>query len=206
VRYRVVAGSRPPHDAAAVEAMAPLYVAAARELERDGAAVITDNCNGLMVLMQERLAAAVGVPVVTSALLLAPEIHRLLPARRLGILAFHPEAVTPAVRRACGLDRVPFAVGGVAGSEAWQEFLRTKEIPDRLRPRLEADLIALGRRMLAEHPDLGAFVSECTLLPPCSQALREALGLPVYDILTVLDLAIAGSFRPPGALSGPLCA
>jgi hypothetical protein len=203
VVHRVVPGSRPPQDAAAAEALLPLYVEAARALEREGVAAITENCNGLMVLLQDRLAAAVGVPVVTSALLLAPEIHRLLPSRRLGVLAFHPEAVTPEVVRACGLERVPFAVGGVAGSPAWQEFLRTKEIPDRLRPHLEEDLVALGRRMLEEHPDLGAFVAECTLLPPCSQALRETLGLPVYDILTALDLAVAGRLRPAAAsLSG----
>jgi hypothetical protein len=198
VRHRVVAGARPPQDRAAVEALAPLYLEAARELEREGVDVLTENCNGLMVFLQERLAAAVKVPVVTSALLLAPEIHRLMPARRLGILAFHPEAVTPEVLAACGLDGVPIAVGGVAGSPAWHEFLRTKEIPDALKPRLAADLIAVGRRMLDEHPDLGAFVSECTLLPPCSDDLRRALGLPVYDILTVLDLVVAGRFRPPG--------
>jgi hypothetical protein len=90
------------------------------------------------------------------------------------------------------------AVGGVAGSEAWHELLRTKEIPDRLRPRLEADLIAVGRRMLDEHPDIGAFVGECTLMPPANQALRESLRLPVFDILNLLDLAMRGRFRAPG--------
>jgi hypothetical protein len=205
VRHRVVSGARPPQDRAAVEALLPLYAAAARELAAEGVQVVTENCNGLMVLLQERLAAAVPVPVVTSALLIAPEIHRLMPGRRLGILAFDPAAVTAEVLGACGLDGVPLAVGGVAGSAAWQEFLRTKEIPEALRPQLEADLVAAGRRLVEEHPDLGAFVVECTLLPPCSQALRDALGLPVYDILTVLDLAVAGRFRPAAALPSAIC-
>lgn len=205
VRHRVVRGARPPRDRAEVEALAPLYAEAARELAAEGVDVVTENCNGLMVLMQKRLAAAVSVPVVTSALLMAPEIHRFIRGRRLGILAFDPDAVTPEVLDACGLDGVPIAVHGVEGSAAWQEFLRTKEIPAALRPRLEADLVAAARRMVAEHPDVGAFVSECTLLPPCSQALREALGLPVYDILTVLDLAVAGRFRPPAALPSATC-
>jgi len=205
VRYRTVRGAWPPRDRAEAEALAPLYAVAARELVADGVDVVSENCNGLMVLVQDRLAAAVPVPVVTSALLLAPELHRLIPGRRLGILAFHAEAVTPEVLRACRLDGVPVAVGGVAGSAAWEEFLRTKEIPGALRPRLEADLIAAGRRMIEAHPDIGAFVCECTLLPPCSQALREALGLPVYDILTVLDLAVAGRFRPSAAAAPPVC-
>ena len=37
-------------------------------------------------------------------------------------------------------------------------------------------------------------------LPACLQKVREEVGLPVYDILTALDLAVAGSYRP--ALAG----
>jgi hypothetical protein len=203
---RVVPGARPPGSPADVEALLPLYLDAARALEKEGVSVLTENCNGLMVLLQDRLAAAVSVPVVTSALLMVPQIHRMMPARRIGILAFHPESVHETVYNACGWSehQIPVAVGGVAGSEAWQEFLCTKEIPpppDTLRPRLEGDLIAVGKRMLDEHPDLGAFVCECTLMPPANQALREALGLPVYDILNLLDLAMRGLFRPPASQS-----
>lgn len=203
VLRRVVPGARPPASPAEVEALLPRYLDAARVLEQEGISVLTENCNGLMVLLQDRLAAAVSVPVVTSALLMVPQLHRMMPARRIGILAFHPESVNEQVYNACGWSEreIPVAVGGVAGSEAWQEFLRTKEIPDLLRPRLEADLVAVGRRMAEEHPDLGAFVCECTLVPPSSQALRDALGLPVYDILNLLDLAVRGLFRPPDSRS-----
>lgn len=199
VLRRVVPGARPPGSAADAEALLPRYLDAARDLEREGISVLTENCNGLMVLLQDRLAAAVSVPVITSALLMVPQIHRMMPERRIGILAFHPESVGEPVYNACGWSarEIPVAVGGVSGSEAWHEFLRTKEIPDRLRPRLEADLVAVGRRMVEEHPDLGAFVCECTLMPPANQALRDALRLPVYDILNLLDLAMRGRFRPP---------
>ncbi|HYU33396.1 MAG TPA: aspartate/glutamate racemase family protein [Thermoanaerobaculia bacterium] len=202
---RIVTGARPPASAADVEALLPLYLEAARELEREGVSVLTENCNGLMVLLQDRLAASVSVPVVTSALLMVPQIHRMMPARRIGILAFHPESVGEEVYNACGWSarEIPVAVGGVAGSEAWQEFLRTKEIPDRRR--LEADLVAAGRRILDEHPDLGAFVCECTLMPPANQALRDALRLPVYDVLNLLDLAMRGLFRPPDSRAAASC-
>ena len=200
VLRRTVAGARPPAGRRQVDALVPAYTAAARDLVRAGASVIADNCNGAMVWMQDRLAAAVPVPVVTSALLQVPLIQRLLPRRRLGILAFDAEAVGEEIYNACGFsgDDVPLAVAGVADRASWQEFLRTKEIPDGLRPRLLADLVEAARALARGHPDLGAFVVECTLLPPASQALREELGLPVFDILTCLDLAMAGRSRPPG--------
>jgi hypothetical protein len=64
---------------------------------------------------------------------------------------------------------------------------------------MTADLLAVVRAMLAEHPDIGAFVSECTMLPACLQAIREEIGVPVFDVLTQLDLAMSGSFRPANA-------
>jgi hypothetical protein len=197
---RVVAGSRTPLTAAEAEAMLPLYVAAARQLAREGVAAITANC-GLIALLQRELAAAVDVPVVTSALLLVPAVHRWIGGRRVGILTFFPSAVGERNYQASGFSEreVPVALDGVGEHESWGEFLRTKEVPDELRARLIADLLAVVHRLHARHPDVGALVSECTMLPACLQAVRAAVPLPIYDILTALDLAMAGSFRPAAA-------
>ncbi len=197
---QVVAGSRTPLTAAEALAMLPLYVTAARQLAARGVAAITANC-GLIALMQRELAAAVAVPVVTSGLLQVPFVHRLIGGRRVGILTFYTDAVGEDNYRASGwsAEEIPVALDGVGDSTAWQEFLRTKEVPEQLRPRLTADLAAVARRLLARHPDTGALVSECTMLPACLDAVRAQVGVPVFDILTALDLAMAGSFRPAAA-------
>ena len=197
---KVVRGSKTPLSAEEAWAMLPLYIDAARELEQEGVAAITANC-GLIALMQKELAATVRVPVVTSALLMVPDLHRLVGGRRIGILTFFTHAVGERNYNASGWSSndIPVALGGVGDSEAWLTFLRTKEVPAELRPQMTADLLAVVRGMLAEHPDIGAFVSECTMLPACLQAVREEIGLPVYDVLTQLDLAMSGSFRPAAA-------
>jgi hypothetical protein len=194
---KVVRGSRTPLSAEEAWAMLPLYVEAARELEREGVAAITANC-GLIALMQKELAATVSLPVVTSALLMVPDLHRLVGGRRIGILTFFTHAVGERNYNASGWSShdIPVALGGVGEHESWLTFLRTKEVPPDLRVRLTADLLGVVRGMLAEHPDIGAFVSECTMLPAALQAVREEVGVPVYDILTQLDLAMSGSFRP----------
>lgn len=198
---RTVAGARPPATRQQVEALLPAYTTAARALVSDGAEVITDNCNGAMIWMQDRLAAAVPVPVLTSALLLVPLVHRLLPERRIGILAFSEAALSEEIYDACGFSSqdIPLATAGVESCASWQEFLRSKELPDDLRPRLLADLVATGRALRRSYPDLGALVCECTLLPPGCQALRDELGLPVFDVLTCLDLVVAGRSRQAAA-------
>ena len=194
---KVVRGSKTPLSAEEAWAMLPLYVDAARDMEQEGVAAITANC-GLIALMQKELAATVRVPVVTSALLMVPDLHRLVGGRRIGILTFFTHAVGERNYNASGWSShdIPVALGGVGDSEAWLTFLRTKEVPAELREQMTADLLAVVRGMLDEHPDIGAFVSECTMLPACLQAIREEVGVPVYDVLTQLDLAMSGSFRP----------
>ncbi|RPJ70131.1 MAG: hypothetical protein EHM15_12110 [Desulfobacteraceae bacterium] len=50
----------------------------------------------------------------------------------------------------------------------------------------EAEVVALARRMTAEDPAIGALVLECTNLPPYAEAVQKAVGLPVYDIFTLI--------------------
>ena len=42
--------------------------------------------------------------------------------------------------------------------------------------------MGIARRAVAEHSDIGAIVLECTDLPPYAARMREELGLPVFDI------------------------
>src|SRR5262249_25833990 len=117
---KVVAGSRTPLSAEEAWERLPLYVAAARELEGGGGAGITANC-GLIALMQRELAAAVAVPVVTSALLLVPLVHRMIGGRRVGVLTFFTSAVGERNYRASGWSEteVPVALDGVGEHESW---------------------------------------------------------------------------------------
>jgi hypothetical protein len=49
--------------------------------------------------------------------------------------------------------------------------------------------------MLTDTPAIGAIVSECANLPPYSAAIRHSFGLPVYDIVSLVDWLYAG-LRP----------
>ena len=43
------------------------------------------------------------------------------------------------------------------------------------------------RTGLEENPDIGAVVLECTDLPPYSTRIRDELGIPVFDINTMIS-------------------
>ncbi len=43
--------------------------------------------------------------------------------------------------------------------------------------QMGADMVNVARRLVAEHPDIGAILFECTNMPPYAQAGQEAVGL-----------------------------
>src|SRR3546814_5717588 len=52
---------------------------------------------------------------------------------------------------------------------------------------VEAEVVAVARDMLRERPDLGAVLLECSMLPPYAHAVQSALGVPVFDFVTMID-------------------
>jgi hypothetical protein len=84
------------------------------------------------------------------------------------------------------------------GTENGREFFRVlikAEKDDMDVAAARQDILDAGKELLAGHPDVGAIVLECTNMPPYSAALQQELGLPVYDIYTMISWFHAG-LRP----------
>jgi len=194
---KVVKGATTPYSQEEAQAMLPLYLDAAKELESEGVDVITANC-GLIALMQKELSSVVDVPVVTSALMLAPSINQTLaPNAHIGILTFYTDAIGEKNFNASGWssDNIPVKISGVEDSDAWLEFLRTKEMSPDLKEKMRKDLKNTIDRMLEEEPNIRAFISECTMLPAILEDIRNEIDRPIFDILSILDFSLSGYSR-----------
>ena len=195
VLYRVVRGASP--ERVVLEGARGLlsdFVREAKDLVDLGAEAITTNC-GFLALFQKELAEAVKVPVATSSLMQVPWVQATLPqGRRVGVVTVSGATLTPAHIEAAG---VPLDTP-ITGTETGKEFFRViikGEKNDLDIALAEADIIDAGRRLVAANPDVGAIVLECTNMPPYAAALREAVGLPVYDIYSMVNWFYAG-LRP----------
>ena len=60
--------------------------------------------------------------------------------------------------------------------------------------KVEPGVVALAQETMRRNPNLRAFLFECTELSAYSDAVRQATGLPVFDIITSSDFVI-NSFR-----------
>jgi Asp/Glu/hydantoin racemase len=195
VLYRVVHGATPERVVLqGARGLLPEFIAAAEELVALGAEAITTNC-GFLALFQQELAEAVRVPVATSALMQVPWVQATLPAgRRVGVLTVNKAGLTAAHLAAAGVP----SDTPIAGTEGGREFFRVlirAEAQDMDVALAEQDILDAGRALAAAHPELGAVVLECTNMPPYAAALREALGVPVYDIYSMITWFHAG-LRP----------
>jgi hypothetical protein len=197
VRYRIVKGAEPARIMGRREdptLLAP-FIEAARELEREGVRAITTSC-GFLAVFQRELAAAVRVPVLTSALLQVPLAARLIRAdQRVGILTERAN-LTERHFEGVGWSSRDFPV--VIRSMPDGAYFPTVYIdnkPEADPERLERDMLDLASGLIRDHPDIGAIVSECTNFVPFAQAMRRATGRPIFDLYTLVastQLAASG--------------
>lgn len=182
VLYKVVRGAS---VARVVEdgdsALLAPFIDGARELIAQGAKAVTTSC-GFLAVFQREMAAALSVPIFTSALLMVPLVYSMLPAAgKVGIMTFNSGALTKRHFKGAGIENIPKVVCGMENSEHFARPIR-ENLHELDVEGARADHISAARRMCRENPDVRAIVLECTNMPPYAEDIRLATGLPVFDI------------------------
>jgi Asp/Glu/hydantoin racemase len=170
------------------QALLPAFIEGARALEREGVRAVTTNC-GFLAKFQSEVAASVSIPVFTSSLMLVPLVHRMLPPKKaVGIMTVDASSLRPEHYAGAGITADIRTV--VAGMETEKEFTRVM-LDDQLELDVEAarqEHLAVARRLVESHPEIGAIVLECTNMPPYRADIQSATGLPVFDITTLVRM------------------
>lgn len=171
------------------DALKDRFIEAGRRLVERGVKAIVGSC-GFMVLFQRELADALPVPVFSSSLLQLPLISQTIAAStQVGILTFSSDSLTERHMEiaTAGLP-LRYTVSGLEHRLAFRAAVHEEQGSFEFS-EMEADVVGEVVRMQEAHPDLGAILLECTDLPPYAAAVREATGLPVYDVMTLIRWA-----------------
>ncbi len=191
-RLEVVVGAsaRQAVEAGAAGLLEP-FVAAGHRLVAAGCGLITTSC-GFLVIHQRALGAALPVPVVTSSLLALPALLAVLPEpARVGVVTANAAALTAAHLDGAGVspaDRARLVpIGLERTAHLYPALLGDAPGPD---PAIaETEVVAAVQAVVGADPAIVALLCECTNLPPYRTALARATGLPVIDIVTVVQAA-----------------
>ncbi len=135
------------------------FVTATRDLEKRGVQAITTTC-GFLAVFQKEMAAAVRIPVITSALIQVPMVQSMVGrGRKVGILTADASCLTEAHFEGVGWNSRDVAVA-VQGMEGYPSF--TGSIPNNgLTLDFEAvtaEVLDAATRLVRDNPDVGAIV------------------------------------------------
>lgn len=169
----------------------------ARELAAQGVKGISSDC-GFMLQYQQAAADAVDIPVALSSLLQLPLIERSVGASQpIAIITADSTNLTMDFLERAGIrPKNPIVIRGMQDEPEFRSaILEAKGTLDT--DLITAETVAMAKSIQEEHPDLGAIVLECSLLPPYAGAVQAATGVPVFDFISVIDFMQAGT-RPRG--------
>lgn len=160
----------------------------ARRMEEQGVRAITTSC-GFNAIFQRELADSVGVPVFTSSLMQIPMVQNMLRKNQIvGVITAKKSALTEKHLKRVGIEnRFGIQIEGLESGKEWNKiFLSPDEDIDI--PTVEKEVVEIACSMMG-RADIGAFVLECTDLPPFSNAIRKKTHRPVFDFVTLANYA-----------------
>ncbi|MBM3708551.1 MAG: aspartate/glutamate racemase family protein [Actinobacteria bacterium] len=195
VRYKVLKGTTIPQILSHDSSLLDLVIEGGKELEKDGVRAIVGAC-GYFGYYQKKAAAALNVPVFLSSLLQVPIIKNALkPNQKVGVICADYKALSPEVLRACGADPSDIVI---TGAQDLPEFQNILKCTGHYNPtKLKQELVGLSKRFVAENPNVGAILLECSDMPPFALSVQNATGLPVFDFITLINWIYSAVVRRP---------
>jgi len=169
------------------------FIEAVQWLDMKGVSGITGDC-GFMMYLQGLARQHTKKPVFMSSLAQLPAVTCAFAKTELiCIMTANGKSLRPMrplIKDECGVDPeenryVIVGAEDVPGFEA--VAVGGKVDVEKVTP----GMVAKAKQTLRDHPGIRAFLLECTELPPYSDAIRLATGLPVFDSITCCDYFMA---------------
>jgi Asp/Glu/hydantoin racemase len=118
----------------------------------------------------------------------------LKPTQKVGIITINSKALSQKHLGAVGVDKVPHVILGTEDEEEFTRAILDNEMELDVE-KSKADLVKVAARLISDNPDVGAIVLECTNMMPYAAAIQEAVGLPVFDIYTLVQMVHLAAVR-----------
>lgn len=173
------------------EVLERMIAVSKRLIEEDGIQAISTSC-GFNAIFQEKLSSALSVPVFTSALLQVPFVHQIVGANRgIGIITANKSALSTQHLTACGITQaMKVFIFGLEEAKEWGKIFEQPDVPFDI-DAVGKEIVGVAEQALLDRPEIGAFVLECTDLPPYAERIRSKLKLPVFDFCSMMELIAA---------------
>lgn len=187
VRFEIVPGANQARMHTGDSTLVPDLVATAKKLELEGCRAVCAAC-GYFGHFQKGVADQVDIPVYLSSIVQIPWIRvGLKEGQKIGVLCADRKNLTEDLFAACSVSKDDYDRCCIAGAGHLPEFSALLERRGHFdNGILRQELIDLAKGLVAENPDIGAILLECSDMPPYSADIQRELALPVYDFITMI--------------------
>lgn len=168
---------------------------AAWDLVQQGVRAVTGDC-GFMGIHQKKLARELNVPVFLSSLLQIPFISLLVGEdAQVGIITADSKSLTDELLATVGvLDSTNLVIGGLEDRQQFYRFA-IEETGSLDVVAVEKEVVTVAGELVAENPRIRAILLECSLLPPYGAAVQDAVNLPVFDYITMINFVFSAAVK-----------
>lgn len=163
-----------------------LYSAAV-DLIDQGVRAVTGDC-GFMALHQSRLVRELPVPVFLSSLLQIPFIFSIIgDHKKIGVITADSRGLDNNLLSKLNIAETNrLVIEGLEGRKHFYQFA-IEESGMLDSSKVEAEVIAAGQAIMDRETAVKAILLECSLLPPYAAALAQAVQVPVFDYINMIN-------------------
>jgi len=165
------------------------FLEAVEWLDARGVSGITGDC-GFMMYFQAMARQHTKKPVFMSALSQLPAVTCAFSKDELMCIMTANgstlKPMRPLIKDECGVDpeEKRYIIVGCEDVPGFEAVAAGEKVNvEKVTP----GMVAKAKKVLRDNPGIRAFLLECTELPPYSDAIRQATGLPVFDSITCCD-------------------
>jgi hypothetical protein len=172
-----------------------LFVDACNLLKNKGCIGIITSC-GFLAQIQNKISSKIDLPIATSSLLQIPYVLSIIsPNKKVAVLTFDTNKLNKIHFKGVGIsDQMMERIiidGCKVGEPLHNVIVRGEPY---VAEEIKTELVTLATDLVLKNSNIGAFVLECTQMPPFSKAIQQAVHLPVFDGVTLVDWFYSGLY------------
>ncbi|RXT06509.1 aspartate/glutamate racemase family protein [Ammoniphilus sp. CFH 90114] len=158
------------------------FIKGIKEMQGQGVKAVTTSC-GFLSLFQKEISLQVEIPFYSSSLMQIPLVHSIV-GGPIGVLTATKSSLTRKHFEAVCAAHIPVFVEGMEAMPAFRNAI-LEESSKYNSQTIEREMVMQALTLKQNHPEIKAYVFECTNMPPYRESVKKATGLPVFDIVTL---------------------
>jgi len=176
-------------------AIKEMIIDAAKELQQEGVRAVIGAC-GFFANFQKDVADALEIPAFLSSMVQLPMIKTGMGSgKKIGIITASGNDITDKMLRDMGVEPEDCYIEDVGSLEGFKTIRYEYEYLDN--ESVAETVVDAAEKLVREHDDVGAILLECSDIPPYAYLVQDAVHLPVFDFITLINWAHHATTQMP---------